>query len=195
MATESATSPRSWRHGAALLLILLALMWREHKAEMTLPVPSRHLAVGRTMFETWSLPAPWVPRLNEMDEIWVPTEFNVDSFRRAGVTVPLHVVPGGIDADVYRPDAAPLDIPGLRSTVFLSVFEWTLRKGWDVLLEAWAEAFDRDDDAQDDVRRSRHLAQAVAGGVGAEGVDGGPDHSAGRVVDQELTPAHLVGAG
>jgi hypothetical protein len=34
----------------------------------------------------------------------------------------------------------------LRGTVFLSVFEWTFRKGWDVLLKAWAKAFSPNDD-------------------------------------------------
>lgn len=102
--------------------------------------------VARTMFETDALPPSWVPRLNSMDEIWVPAEFNVQTFRAAGVTVPIHVVPGGVDTDVYRPGLEPLAVDGLRGTVFLSVFEWTFRKGWDVLLKAWARTFTADDD-------------------------------------------------
>ena len=57
----------------------------------------------------------------------------------------IHVVPGGVDTDAIRPGLAPLLIPGLRGTVFLSVFEWSYRKGWDILLEAWARAFSADD--------------------------------------------------
>lgn len=108
-----------------------------------LPGASYHVA--RSMFETDGLPAAWVPRLNEMDEVWVPTAFNVETFRAAGVRVPLHVVPGGVHPDAFA-NATPLPIDGLRSTVFLSVFEWSFRKGWDVLLRAWAKAFSSRDD-------------------------------------------------
>jgi glycosyltransferase involved in cell wall biosynthesis len=102
--------------------------------------------VVRTMFESDSLPGTWAPLLNTMDEVWVPSAFNVETFRRGGVTVPLHVVPGGVDSDVFRPGLAPLPIEGLRGTVFLYVFEWSLRKGWDVLLTAWARTFSSEDD-------------------------------------------------
>lgn len=101
--------------------------------------------VARSMFETDGLPADWVPRLNAMDEVWVPTAFNVETFRAAGVDVPIHVVPGGVHPDAFI-GAEPLPIDGLRSTVFLSVFEWSFRKGWDVLLRAWAKAFSAHDD-------------------------------------------------
>ncbi len=103
--------------------------------------------VGRTMFETDSIPPTWVEPCNAMDELWLPSAFNAETFRRAGVTVPIHLVPGGIDSSTYRPDVAPLPIAGLQGTIFLSVFEWRLRKGWDVLLRAWAEAFTPAEDA------------------------------------------------
>ncbi len=107
---------------------------------------SAQYLVGRTMFETDSIPSSWVAPCNMMDELWLPSAFNAQSFKRAGVTVPIHLVPGGIDANVYRPDIAPLPIAGLQGTIFLSVFEWRLRKGWDVLLQAWAAAFTPADD-------------------------------------------------
>lgn len=34
------------------LLALLAILWREHKTEITLPLPTGHFAVGRTP-DTW----------------------------------------------------------------------------------------------------------------------------------------------
>ena len=119
---------------------------QHYLADGFVPVPQAGYVVGRTMFETDSLPPNWVARCNEMDELWVPSEFNRETFRRAGVRVPLHLVPGGIDSNLYRPDVAPLRIRGLRGTVFLSVFEWRARKGWDVLLRAWADAFSASDD-------------------------------------------------
>jgi glycosyltransferase involved in cell wall biosynthesis len=102
--------------------------------------------IGRTMFETDGLPADWVAKCNQMDEIWVPTDFNIETFRRAGVTAKLIKIPEGIDTEKYCPGYDPLPVPGLRKTVFLSIFEWIYRKGWDTLLRAWSRAFSADDD-------------------------------------------------
>ncbi|MFN3428936.1 MAG: glycosyltransferase family 4 protein, partial [Candidatus Sericytochromatia bacterium] len=109
-------------------------------------LPEAGYRVGRTMFETDSLPKDWVAACNLMDEIWVPSEFNRETFSRAGVTAKLVTVPGGVDTFRFRPGLAPRRIPGARGTVFLSVFEWSFRKGWDVLLQAWARAFTPDAD-------------------------------------------------
>jgi glycosyltransferase involved in cell wall biosynthesis len=114
-------------------------------ADQTERVPGAGYQVCRSMFETDGLPNGWAARLNAMDEIWVPTTFNERTFRSAGVGVPVHVVPGGVHPGTFG-NADPLPIEGLRSTVFLSVFEWTYRKGWDLLLKAWAKAFSPRDD-------------------------------------------------
>ncbi|MEZ5319970.1 MAG: glycosyltransferase [Vicinamibacterales bacterium] len=104
--------------------------------------------VGLTMFETDRLPAGWREACEAFDEIWVPSRFNRDTFTRAGVPADrIQVMPIGLDARRYDPSrVTPLDIPGRRGFVFLSVFDWSLRKGWDVLLRAYAEAFSSDDD-------------------------------------------------
>lgn len=113
------------------------------------PDPAALRNVGRTTFETDSLPADWVEACNKMDEIWVPCAFNRETFARAGVRSPVLVVPEGVDTGRFRPGGDPLAIAGpKRGLTFLSVFEWTHRKGPDLLLAAWAKAFA----AQDDVR-------------------------------------------
>eukprot|EP00775_Hariotina_reticulata_P010091 gene10091-10247_t len=102
-----------------------------------------------------------------MDEIWVPTEFNRQTFAAAGVPQhKLHVVPEAIDDQHFDPDKyEPLALRGLpegelitgrpwedaagnaaeddpvRPFVFMSVFKWEARKGWDVLLEAYLLEF------------------------------------------------------
>jgi glycosyltransferase involved in cell wall biosynthesis/tetratricopeptide (TPR) repeat protein len=110
------------------------------------PLQDCDCSIGRTMFEAQGLPSDWVARCNTMDEIWVPTHEAIETFRAAGVRSPLVWIPEGMDTDRFRPGGNPLPIPGLRGTVFLSVFEWSWRKGWDVLLKAWAETFHADDD-------------------------------------------------
>lgn len=102
--------------------------------------------IGRTVFETDRLPPDWISRCNTMDEIWVPTQFNLMTFKKSGVTVPIYVVPEGVDPDLFRPGLSPFLIPDRRKFAFLSIFEWTYRKGWDILLKAWAEAFKPDEE-------------------------------------------------
>jgi glycosyltransferase involved in cell wall biosynthesis/GT2 family glycosyltransferase/tetratricopeptide (TPR) repeat protein len=103
--------------------------------------------VGRTMFESDRLPAAWVGPCNEMDEIWVPSTFNVETFSRSGVArEKLFVVPGALP--LVSPEATEVSGPPLVDVpefVFLSVFAWVWRKGWDVLVRAYLEEFRRDE--------------------------------------------------
>jgi ubiquinone/menaquinone biosynthesis C-methylase UbiE/glycosyltransferase involved in cell wall biosynthesis len=109
--------------------------------------PNVGVCVGRTMFETDRIPPDWVARCNQMDAVWVPSEFNRQTFAFAGVASDkLRVVPGAIDLAPYNPNCTPLQIDGARGFNFLSVFDWTLRKGWDALLRAFVEEFTPNDD-------------------------------------------------
>ena len=95
--------------------------------------------IGFTMLETDGIPAEWVRQANLMDEVWVPSTFNVDTFRRSGVTRPLHVIPLGIDPDHFNPDITGYPLSG--TFTFLSVFEWGERKAPEILLRAFSDEF------------------------------------------------------
>ncbi|MCB9496116.1 MAG: asparagine synthase (glutamine-hydrolyzing) [Fibrobacteria bacterium] len=152
-----------------------AMVSRESRSGATLVVsfpaggfrrfPEMGTHVGRTMFETDSIPREWVSACESLDEIWVPTEFNLRTFRGAGVRKPLLKIPAGVDAERFRPGLEPLDLPGPKAgTTYLSVFEWTARKGWDVLLAGWAEAFGPSDDVRLVVRA--YPPNAIEGDMG-----------------------------
>lgn len=103
--------------------------------------------VGRAMFETDRVPAEWVARCNMMDEIWVPSEFNRTTFANAGVNPnKLQIVPESINADRFLRPVEPLLVRGRRKFNFLTIFDWSLRKGWDVLLNAYLNEFGADED-------------------------------------------------
>jgi glycosyltransferase involved in cell wall biosynthesis/2-polyprenyl-3-methyl-5-hydroxy-6-metoxy-1,4-benzoquinol methylase len=103
--------------------------------------------VGRTMFETDRLPEGWAAACNQMDAIWVPGAFNRETFQRSGVQPEkLRLVPGAIDLAPYNPQCLPLQISGACGFNFLSVFDWTLRKGWDILIQAFVEEFRMEED-------------------------------------------------
>ncbi|MCU0878917.1 MAG: glycosyltransferase [Pirellulaceae bacterium] len=116
----------------------------------TLVEPDPHAAynVVRTTFETDRLPPEWLAHLARFDEIWVPSQQNVSAFRRSGVPPErLRLVPSCYDETVYRPEGPRIELPeALRGRfVFLSVFDWQLRKGWDVLLRAYCQEFSRNE--------------------------------------------------
>lgn len=103
--------------------------------------------VGRTMFETDGIPDGWVEKCNAMDEVWVPSSFNMETFLRAGVKRhKLLRMQEGEDTRLFHPDNPPFKIPGKRNFNFLSVFQWTQRKGPDVLLKAFIREFKEDED-------------------------------------------------
>ncbi len=103
--------------------------------------------IGRTMFETDRIPDDWALQCNRMDEIWVPSCFNVETFAGSGVSRDkLRVVPGGVDVDAFHPLAPPLKLGHNNGFVFLSVFDWTDRKGWDILLTAFFDEFKSKED-------------------------------------------------
>ena len=93
-------------------------------------------------------PQDWVEGCNRMDEVWVPASFNVDTFRNSGVTVPIHVMPLGVDPIYFNPEIRAERVSD--SFTFLSVFEWGERKAPEVLLRAFAREFAR--------ARGRHAA-------------------------------------
>lgn len=110
--------------------------------------PSRWTAgarVGRTLFETDRIPDSWVAACNSVEEVWVPSQFNLETFSASGVdTERLHVVPSPVRLAHWRGDRR-LELPMSRFT-FLSVFDWSLRSGWDLLLAAYADEFGPSDD-------------------------------------------------
>ena len=99
--------------------------------------------IGYTMLEVDGIPADWVRLCNEMDEVWVTSRFNAETFRNSRVTRPIHVMPLGVNPDYYNPR-----IKSFRTTsryTFLSVFEWGERKAPEALFRAYLQAFSRRD--------------------------------------------------
>jgi glycosyltransferase involved in cell wall biosynthesis len=103
--------------------------------------------VARNMFETDSIPLGWRSPLLARDEVWVPSEHNVETYRRGGIPESkLRILGGTLDFELFEPGAEPLNLgtePGRY--VFLSNFDFNERKGWTQLLRAWAQAFGADD--------------------------------------------------
>ncbi len=126
------------------------------------------LNIGRTMFETDRIPADWVAPCNQMDQIWVPSKFNLATFANSGVeTDKLKVIPGAINSTNYDLKLEPLPVNGRRGYNFLSVFDWSLRKGWDILLRAYLEEFQPEEDVALIIKTYSSLGWSIQQIVGA----------------------------
>jgi len=97
-----------------------------------------------TMWENSRMPASWVAPLNRTRAVIVPSRFLVDSARACGVTVPLEVIPEGIDPDVYHWEERP-PRPGVTT---LMVGPVDARKHSLVGIAAWKQVFANDPDAR-----------------------------------------------
>jgi len=100
-----------------------------------------------TMMETsCTLHPDYVGKLNLFDEIWVPTRFAEKLFKQNGVHPPIRIMPLGVDVNRYTPARKTFDFgQELNQFVFLSVFKWGYRKGYDILLKAFMEEFSSKD--------------------------------------------------
>lgn len=62
--------------------------------------------IGRSMFEFNTIPKPWLRHLHIANEIWVPSSFVYDAFRRSGVPESkLILMPEALDVHLYCPAA------------------------------------------------------------------------------------------
>jgi glycosyltransferase involved in cell wall biosynthesis len=110
------------------------------------PSPRGKLAVI-IPWEYGAVPRVWLEQIeNNVDELWVPSKFVHDVFRRAGVSTSVEVIPNGIDAHLFHSEGPPLRPQGSRSFVFLFVGGAIRRKGIDLLLQAYQAAFDPGED-------------------------------------------------
>jgi len=93
------------------------------------------------------VPRAWVREIERStDELWVPSRFVANAFAAGGVDpCRVHVIPNGFDPDVFHPNVPAARPAGCRGCMFLFVGGTIRRKGADLLLQAYADAFSDDD--------------------------------------------------
>jgi len=102
--------------------------------------------IAFTTTEVDGVPKDWVQCMNEMDEVWMTSEFSMKSFKDSGVKVPMYMIGEGVDPNYFHPDIIPFHNPPKEKFRFMSNFAWGRRKGVDVLFEAFRREFDDDED-------------------------------------------------
>lgn len=104
--------------------------------------------IGYTTFESPRIPQEWIDNLKILDGIMVPSTWNRDILIDAGIdpskifVIP-HIV-GYLEVDPKRTE--PFMIRNKKTFSFLSIIDFTYRKGWDLLFEAFWTEFRADED-------------------------------------------------
>ena len=98
-------------------------------------------------WEESAVPADIVRELNDFsDAVAVPSRFVETALRRSGVSVPIAVVGNEVRVPETKNTCGVDEVKGLRGFRFLHVSSGFPRKGVDVLLRAYFEAFSGDSD-------------------------------------------------
>jgi glycosyltransferase involved in cell wall biosynthesis len=77
----------------------------------------------------------------KMDEVWVPTEWQRQIFSRHISNDKIFVIPEAVDPSLFDPSKAQHIDRRQDVFQFLSVFAWSYRKGWEILLDGYFHAF------------------------------------------------------
>jgi glycosyltransferase involved in cell wall biosynthesis len=99
-------------------------------------------------WEHKAVPARWVDESeSKVDEVWTPSRFTRDALISGGILPErVHVIHNGVDPEIFRPDGSAIRPPESKGFVFLFVGGTIRRKGIDVLLQAYADAFMPEED-------------------------------------------------
>lgn len=129
-------------------------------------MPGRQWSISMT--EGSKLPAGWAKRINQTCErVIVPCLANAETFKAGGVSIPIHVVPGGtcpaefptVSRNGYRED---------KPYTFLALADRGARKGWTEVWQAFYRAFPDTEDVRLVVKARpdrEELFDRVAGAV------------------------------
>jgi glycosyltransferase involved in cell wall biosynthesis len=107
--------------------------------------PAYH--VGYATWEASRLPEEWVDPINSLDEIWVPSSYNVEVFKDSGVTIPVFLMPHTFEVTDKKDPQDRSIIQNIRQEDFLfySIFQWLERKHPHGLLKAYFTEFQHDE--------------------------------------------------
>ena len=101
-----------------------------------------------TFFETDRLKPKEVKMINNLDGIFVASNWAKEVLTNNGVNVPISVSPLGIDPKVFNNMVNTLINKDQNKYIFLNIGKWEIRKGHDVLLDVFNNAFDEHDNVE-----------------------------------------------
>lgn len=113
-----------------------AMIWHEQPKDTWENSPfAKNIAI--IPFETTVIPRSWIKKINNFDALFVPCQQNKDAFESSGVKVPIEIIHWGFDPNLFY----ELERPERKIFTFGTMGALSHRKGTDVLIDAFREAF------------------------------------------------------
>lgn len=108
--------------------------------------PSSSYRILYTTIEAATMPKKTAEICNKYNEIWTTTDFCKEVMEKSGVTRPIYIMPASVQNQLYHENHEPYEFrPKLKDFVFISLFGWGYRKGYDALLKSYLQEFSSDD--------------------------------------------------
>ena len=104
--------------------------------------------IGYVAWETSKLPPDWVGLINQLDEVWVPSIYNVHVFQDSGIKIPVIHIPhpmSSLEEERVNTDNRYILGIGDEDFVFYSIFQWLERKNPSGLLKAYLTEFEAEE--------------------------------------------------
>lgn len=99
-----------------------------------------------TLFETDRCPLPWVDNLRRMDRVLVFSEFNKKAWSETGIDPEkIDKLTPAIDSFLYNPEGPKMKIENKKGFVFLTSGDFTERKNFEAVIEAYVKEFTESD--------------------------------------------------
>jgi len=120
-----------------------AMIWHDQPREQWLYTPfKKNIAI--IPWETTVVPKSWIGKINGFDGLLVPCKQNIEDFKNSGIKIPIELIHWGIDPDKFY----PLTRPDRPVFTFGSLGALSIRKGTDLLIAAFKEAFPNEKDVK-----------------------------------------------
>jgi len=99
-----------------------------------------------TTIEANTIPQQFVDIAKNYNEIWVTSNFCKDVLQKELPNKEILILPDSVNTSLYTSEASPKEFrPAMNDFVFLSIFGWGYRKGYDLLLKSYLEEFNSND--------------------------------------------------
>jgi glycosyltransferase involved in cell wall biosynthesis len=117
--------------------------------------------VLNTTIESSTIPKQFLDIANNYNLVWVNSDFAKKVLLDHNFSRPVFVFPNIIDNRHYADEGSKYEFnPSLKEFVFISVFGWSYRKGYDALLKAYLSEFKGDDSVSLLIVSRNHLGAA-----------------------------------
>ena len=95
-----------------------------------------------TTIETNTLSKTFLDCIHNYHEIWLTSDYSEKILKKYFQDRKTFILPDSIDTKLYQEDGPKYSFePSLKGFIFVSVFGWSYRKGYDVLLKSYLQEF------------------------------------------------------